>query len=694
MGKRNESLESPVGDLKGVGPKISQAFARRAINTIRDLIFFLPSRYEDRREVRAIGELGEGEKALVVARVLTRGSLSFRRARTTGYQVVVEDGTGMIALKWFHRPPHFLKNSVVKGSLVLVSGKVSSFGSQIQMVHPDVIPLDSEGEAEEHKAIVPIYPEIEGVKQGALKGLMRRAFEDWGDSIESIIPGEVESSRGLVTLREAVRGLHFPTRLISPEEVSRAMGRLIVEEFFFFQTAMLMMREETKGGSGVGIGARAGLYEKAVKDLPFELTAAQKRVMGEIEGDMKDGRPMNRLLQGDVGSGKTVLAILASCIAIGNGFQVAFMAPTEILAEQHYLTVHRFFEASGVPLLYLRGDMGRERKEAVGKIGSGEASIVIGTHALIGKDVAFRKLGLVVVDEQHRFGVAERRALKQKGLMPHVLVMSATPIPRTLSLTIHGDLDVSVLDELPGGRRRVVTQVLSDSTRSEVYRMIEDELTKGHQAFVVYPLVDESEKMELPDAVGMATEMRAVFPGRRIGLLHGRMKAEEKEGVMSSFKAGDIDLLVCTTVIEVGIDAPNATLIVIERAERFGLSQLHQLRGRVGRSVFPSKCLLLTTGKRTEQATRRLKIMEKTNDGFVIAEEDLKIRGPGEMMGVRQSGVPGFRVGDLARDGELMLLAREMAREAMERWRPEEADRVRAFITKAWAHGVRMFDVA
>jgi ATP-dependent DNA helicase RecG len=695
MGKRNKGLGGPVDDLKGVGPKVSAALRGRGIRTVEDIIFFLPLRYEDRREVREIAAVKEGEQALVAATVIGAGSLFFRNARKRGYELIVEDGTGTMSLKWFHRVPASLREAYARGAMLLASGKVSRFGDRFQILHPDVILLKSEDETDSHKVIVPVYPEIEGIKQGTLRKLMKQVFKDYGDDVQSLIPEEVERAYDVLPYREACLGVHFPAGGDSPAITGDSCrDRLVLEEFFAFQMAVTARKDEMAGGRGLSFKTEPLLMKRVIGGLPFGLTPAQERVMGEIKRDMGGERPMNRLLQGDVGCGKTILAVLASCIAVANGCQAAFMAPTEILAEQHYLTVHRIFENLDIPLVYLRGDMGKERRGALEHVESGKASVVIGTHALMRKDVVFRKLGLVVVDEQHRFGVLQRQTLREKGAMPHVLVMSATPIPRTLSMVLHGDLDVSVIDAMPEGRRRIETILFPDSHRAEVYQLIEDELSKGHQAYVVYPLIDESEKLDLPGAGALASDLKPVFPGRRIELLHGRMKAEEKEHIMSLFKAKEIDVLVCTTVIEVGIDVPNATLMAVCHAERFGLSQLHQLRGRVGRSSLPSKCLLLTAPERTEQATRRLRAMEKHHDGFVIAEEDLKIRGPGEMLGVRQSGLPGFRTGDLRRDGEIMTLARRIAVEARDTWERNDFARVRDLVLDRRSGYLSLIDVA
>ncbi|MBA4419221.1 MAG: DNA helicase RecG [Syntrophus sp. (in: bacteria)] len=681
MGKRNKSLNESVECLKGVGPKILASLEKRGIRTIGDLFFFLPLRYEDKRRICRIDEAREGEKAVIVAKVASSRPVFYRNARKKAYEAIVEDDTGSMTLKWFYWPPRYLKGLLRKGNVLLISGDTDRFGDLLQIVHPEVTLLSDEGEAETHKAVIPVYPEIEGIKQGTIRNLLSRAFQDYEHHVESLIPEELGGRHGLVSFRNACRAFHFPDNDAFETTVSHEyLERLILEEFFLFQTVMLIKRREIRKEQGMPC-RRGGLFSGVLrKGLSFKLTGAQEKAIEEILKDMAGHEPMNRLLQGDVGCGKTICAVLAACNAVDSGYQVAFMAPTEILAEQHFLTVHRFFEGLGISLAYLRGNMGKERREILGNIEAGKVSVVIGTHALIQKDVVFRRLGLVIVDEQHRFGVMERKRLKHKGNMPHVLVMSATPIPRTLSLVLYGDLDVSIINAMPEGRQKIFTKIFTDDDKAKAYGILEEELDKGHQAFIVYPLVEESDKMELLNARGMAVHLKSVFPGRRIGLLHGRMRADEKERVMSAFKERKIDLLVCTTVIEVGIDIPNATLIIIEHAERFGLSQLHQLRGRVGRSIYPSKCLLVASAKRTDQAARRLKAMEKTADGFMIAEKDMEIRGPGEMLGVRQSGIPDFRVGDVRRDGEIMIRARKIAREALDIWQEDDINEIKGLL--------------
>ena len=731
MEKEKDQLNTPVEAIKGIGPKIAGIFKKRGIETVEDLLYFLPFRYEDRRNVCSINEVKEGERASVLGTVAAYKSLFFRHSRKKAFEAIIEDGTGTLSIKWFQWNKYYLKNICKKGNLLLLSGEVKRFGAQLQMVHPDVTLIGHEDEVKNHKTVMPVYSEIEGIKQGVLRNIIKEAFEQHGGHIQSVVPESVEKSHGLIPLREAFRCLHFPEENFSNIEYRISnIERLVFEEYFLFQSALLMKKREIKQGKGVCFKTDGVFYRRFKDGLPFELTDAQDRVVRGIEHDMGLDEPMNRLLQGDVGCGKTVCAVLASCIAIDNGFQVAFMAPTEILAEQHYLSVHRFFDGLGVSVAFLRGNMGKERKGILEHIRDGETSVIVGTHALIQKDVMFRRLGLVIIDEQHRFGVIQRKVLKGRGqgeenrvqgfkgseaakaapdgfklntqnsklktdFLPDTLVMTATPIPRTLSMAIYGDLDVSVIDELPKGRQKIVTKVFLEQNKPIVYRMMEEVLEKGRQIFIVYPLVEESDKSELLNAKDMAAHFhKTVFPSRKIGLLHGRMKPEEKEKVMGRFKNNEIDILVCTTVIEVGIDVPNAAMIVIEHAERFGLSQLHQLRGRVGRGIHASKCILITSTKRTDTATKRLKVMESSSDGFKIAEEDMKMRGPGEMLGSRQSGIPDFRVGDIVRDVNIMIHAREIADEAMGKMTVHELNRIKEKAKERWKDKIHLVDVA
>jgi ATP-dependent DNA helicase RecG len=689
MGKREMSfrqIKTPVSQLKGVGPKITQSMEEKGIATVEDLLYFLPLRYMDRRTIHAVADLAEGGRGNIIATVTAYRSLFFRHARKKGYEVVVEDETGVISLKWFQWSPSYLKSICKKGNILFLSGQVSRFGEKLQMIHPDIAILEDGDEGNEFRKIIPFYSPMDGVKQGIIRKLIEGALDLYGEGAKSIFPESLEQRHELVPLPRAFQHIHSPEEDWYKEGPRhRYVERLILEEYMLFQSALWMNRTERKREEGIPFYLQGTFYRKFTDTLPFLLTDAQKRVIHEIESDMGSAEPMNRLIQGDVGSGKTICAVIASCVAIDNGYQVAFMAPTEILAEQHYLSIHRFFEALDIPIAFLRGNMGKDRKAVLDRIGSGNIAVVVGTHAIIQKDVAFHNLGLVVIDEQHRFGVLQRRWLIEKGLVPDVLMMTATPIPRTLSMVVYGDLDVSVIDEMPKGRQGIKTKVFLEDDKARVYEMIEKEIKDGHQVFIVYPLVEESDKMDLLDATKMASYFqKSIFSQYRVGLLHGNMKAEEKEEIMTRFKDRMIDILVCTTVIEVGIDVPNATMIVIEHAERFGLSQLHQLRGRVGRGVHASKCLLVTSSRRTELATKRLRIMEKTTDGFKIAEEDMLIRGVGDMLGTRQSGIPRFRVGDIIRDMDLMLRARNICGESLPKLKTADVKKIREAIRDNW----------
>jgi len=697
MEKQNTLITTSIDALKGIGPKNVIKFKRKGIRTLEDLFYFIPIRYEDKRFIKKIGDVREGEKAIFVARVVTSRSLFFRHARKKAYEIIVQDETGTISVILFQWNRAYIKKIAKKGNSLFLSGQVTRFRDRLQMVHPEIVPLDSPEEMNEYTAIVPVYSEIEGVKQGTVRNLIQQLLNDYGRYLQSVIPEKVEKKYNLPGLYETLSQIHFPDEEL-PENALRHpyIERLILEEYATFQIGLQIKRLEHKKERGIKFQTGGPYYRKLMESLPFTLTPAQVHVISEIEKDMDGKEPMHRLLQGDVGCGKTICAIIASCITIDSGYQVAFMAPTEILAEQHYLTVHRTLEWLGIPVVLLRGTMGKEREKILSKIQDGEYPVVIGTHALIQEDVIFKKLGLVIIDEQHRFGVIQRKHLRDKGvILPHVLVMTATPIPRTLSMVVYGDLDVSIIDELPPGRQKVATFVFLDKEREKAYQMIREEVSRGHQAFIVYPLIEESEKVDLLNAKERAAFLKeSVFPKYRIGLLHGRMRAEEKEFIMSQFKNRDIDILVCTTVIEVGIDIPNATIIAIENAERFGLSQLHQLRGRVGRGLFPSKCILIASSRKTDRATKRIKVMEKEIDGFAIAEEDMKIRGPGELFGVRQSGMPRFRIGDIVRDGDIMMSARRIAQEIIEQTSETDRAMIKDMIRIRWKETLHFSDIA
>lgn len=653
---------TPVASLKGVGPVIAEKLARKGIETVEQLLYFVPVRWVNRGALRKISDLKAGEDVSVVGRVDSYRSLFFRHHRKKGYEVVVADDTGHLSLKWFQWTAGYLKQICHKGTVLFISGRVGQFGEFLQIVHPIVTVLSEDETPDSARTVLPVYSQLEGIRHGTVRNIMEEAVRVFNTRPFGILPPREEERQSLVPFVEAVSCAHGLDGWLDEERSAASVRRMILEEYLQFQATLMAKKRKAHGEKGIAFKTESPTLRRFLDGLPFGLTAGQERVIGEITADMGRGVPMNRLLQGDVGSGKTVCAVAGACVAVDSGFQVAFMAPTEILAEQHYLNVHRWFGDLGIPVVLLKGNMGRQRREALQEIRGGAVPVVIGTHAIIQSDVAFHRLGFVIIDEQHRFGVDQRKRLRAKSLSPDVLNMSATPIPRTLSMVIYGDLDVSVIDTMPGGRQPVKTLVLPEDKRENVKAMVEKELNADRGVFVVYPLIEESETPGMRNATRMAEHLqRSVFPDHRVGLLHGRLNTKDKESIMERFRQKKIDILVCTTVIEVGIDVPHATMIVIENAERFGLSQLHQLRGRVGRGSGPASCILLTSSSRTNIASKRLKIMERTGDGFAIAEEDLRIRGVGDMLGVRQSGMPPFRIGDIVRDIDIMTRARSIA---------------------------------
>jgi ATP-dependent DNA helicase RecG len=663
-----EVLRRPMQFVKGVGPKISQLLKKKGIDTIEDALYNLPIRYEDRRQIRRIADLTTGARCVGYAEVITAGEVVYPKSRRRVYEAVLGDGSGFIIAKWFQGIP-YIKGRLKKGDRVIFCGDIRGYRAQKEIYHPDLEWLEgTEGDSLHFGRIVPVYSETEGLYQRRIRGIMHQVVQHAARKVTSPIPPQVSARCNLMPLAEALCEVHFPQAYLDIERLNLKTSpphqRLAFEEFFFLELGMALRRRGIAEQEGITFQiAKTPTAEKLLERLPFTLTKAQEQVIAEIKGDMAKPHPMNRLLQGDVGSGKTAVALVASLIAIDNGFQAALMAPTEILAEQHFLNLREWLRGSDVRLILLTGrSKGKERDELYQSIAEGTAQLVVGTHALIQEAVSFKRLGLGVVDEQHRFGVMQRARLKRKGAVPDLLVMTATPIPRTLAMTLYGDMEVSVLDELPPGRGAITTRVYREKERAAVYRLVEEEIAKGRQAYVVYPLVEESEQMDLRDATQGARRLqREVFPGYRVGLIHGRMKGEEKEEVMGAFREGAIQILVATTVIEVGIDCPNVTAMVVEHAERFGLSQLHQLRGRIGRGAHPSTCLLVAAPRLGKEAWRRLKVMEETRDGFRIAEEDLAIRGPGEFLGVRQWGLPDLRVANLIRDVRLLQQARQEA---------------------------------
>jgi len=746
-------LTTPVQYVKGVGPKLAEILATKGIATVGELLHYLPFRYEDRLNPRGIGELRAGEMASVIAEV--RNSGLFRTRRMPIFQLTV--GQGRTRLKCLFFNATYLQDKFKPGQLISLYGKVEQDrGGGLQIIQPQFEVLgDASGDGADDKAstslevgrIVPIY---ESAGQGRVtarwfRRVIRTALEDLTPDIAETIPAAVRGRLALVSLRQALWKVHWPEAAESFEALQSARTaahiRLIFEELFFTELRLEMKKRQLKAETGISFQLDDRVREAIKKILPFHPTTAQKKVLKEIADDMQKPSPMRRLLQGDVGSGKTIVSFQAAIIAIENGYQVALMAPTEILAQQHYFSARRILENAGYRIVLLTGSLENDRKREIRRhIAQGNAQLVIGTHALLEEKVEFAKPGLVIVDEQHRFGVLQRLKLMRKsgeigktsrasldrtgeGARPHiepshlqpphlesspmsaspfaepdVLVMTATPIPRTLALTLYGDLDLSVLDELPPGRTPIVTRKVSDERSPEVWDFVRKQVAKGHQVYVVYPIIAESEESELKAAIKMYRELSGkIFSDLKVGLLHGRLDAELKDQVMRRFQSGELQILVATTVIEVGVDVPNATVMVIEHAERFGLAQLHQLRGRIGRGAAKSYCILMTGGKVTEEGERRLDAMVRTNDGFQIAELDLELRGPGEFFGTRQAGIPNFQVANLIRDRQLLELAKREAAAVMAGPNDEitevEISRALVALRMRWQHTYGLVEV-
>jgi ATP-dependent DNA helicase RecG len=687
--------------VKGIGPKLAELLAAKGIQTLDDLLHYLPFRYEDRLNPRGISELRAGEMATVIAEVRTSGL--FRTRRMPIFQMTAGQGRTRLKCIWFNAT--YLRDKFKPGQIVALYGKVEQDyrGGELQLTQPQFEIIgeaaeDGSADSAEQKLaasleigrIVPIY---ESAGQGRLtsrwfRRIIHTALENLPPDLPDPIPAAVRSHLSLIPPREALQKVHWPDAGESIDDLlssrTPAHLRLIFEELFFVELGLELKRREQKAQTGIAFQLDDRARAAIKKILPFHPTAAQKRVLKEIATDMGKPFPMRRLLQGDVGSGKTIVAFEAAIIAMENGYQVALMAPTEILAQQHYFSARRILESAGYRVVLLTGSMEDDRKRQTRRhIAQGNAQLVIGTHALIEQKVEFDKLGMVIVDEQHRFGVLQRFKLMKKtkddrvvtgaspgtaeqssaaSPEPDVLVMTATPIPRTLALTLYGDLDVSVIDEMPPGRTPIITRCVSDERSPEVWDFVRKQAAAGHQTYVVYPVIEENEETELKAAMKMYKELsQKIFPDLRVGVLHGRMEPDLKEQVMRVFQKGEMDILVATTVIEVGVDVANATMMVIEHAERFGLAQLHQLRGRIGRGAAKSYCVLMTGGKVSEDGERRLDAMVRTSDGFQIAELDLELRGPGEFFGTRQAGMPSFQVANLIRDRQLLEAAKREA---------------------------------
>lgn len=638
--------------------------------TVEDLIHYLPMRYEDRSNLQQIRDLKNEQFATIEAQIRVAGTYPVKGGRLRIFEISAVDATGQIRAFWWNQG--FLQKTFVQGRRVLLYGKWKrNRRGFFEVENPDYeFTADDEDSDPIHTGRrVPVYRKLGEIRTKQLRSIMHHVLARLDlRQLRELIPSEVVARNKLVSRAEAIAQVHFPSAdepLDSYNNFrSPAHTRLIFEEFLWLSLAMGLRREGREHApKGTTIEINDHIRDVVRAILPFKPTGAQKRVLREIVTDMSGPRPMNRLLQGDVGSGKTIVAVQAAVVAIENGYQAALMAPTEILAEQHAKNIKQLLQSSGHSVELLTGSLSASRKRTLrNDIDEGRVDFAVGTHALIQEGVRFQKLGLVIIDEQHRFGVMQRGELMKRGYNPDVLVMSATPIPRSLVMSVYGDLDLSVIDEMPPGRKPVVTRVRGEEARNKIYKFLDTRVREGDQVYIVYPLVEESEKLDLLNATQMAEHLQTeVFPKLHVGLIHGRMKQDEKDRVMAEFRRGEIQMLVATTVIEVGVDVPNASVMVIEHADRFGLSQLHQLRGRVGRGHEQAYCILLAGDKRSIEARERLAIMEETNDGFKIAEKDLEIRGPGEVMGVRQSGLPEFKVANIVRDRELLELARREA---------------------------------
>jgi ATP-dependent DNA helicase RecG len=670
----SEYLQTPLQFLKGVGPRRAADLQRVGLSTIEDLLYRFPIRYEDRGHLQPIATLKPGQHVAITGRIQSSRLRTTRRPGFKIFEALVGDATGSIVAVWMNQS--FLQDILRRDVHVVLFGAVEARPG-LQLLNPDYEVIDSgesdNGEADEGATvhtgrIVPVYEKAGAMTPKMQRRLVHDVLSQMPADIPDPFPNEVRQRQDLPARRTALLEAHFPPSGTAAEQLNRfrtsAQVRLIFEEFFLFQLGvMLRKRAALREAKPRVVHVDDRIRESARSVMPFRLTEGQKQALKEIVEDMQRPTPMNRLLQGDVGAGKTIVALLAAVVAMENGLQVAFMAPTEILAEQHFLSLRKVLEKTRFHVELITGaTTGLRRRDLLARLAAGDIHLVIGTHALVQGGVNFRALGLAVIDEQHRFGVVQRAILRAKGPMPDVLVMTATPIPRTLALTVYGDLDVSVIRDLPPGRRAILTAVKPESRREQVYEAVKAQLEEGRQAYVVYPLIEESEKVDLRAATEMADHLaQEVFPAFRVALLHGRMKQDAKDRVMRAFAAGDIQVLVATTVIEVGIDVPNATVMVIEHAERFGLSQLHQLRGRVGRGTHQSQCILLYQYPISDLGKERLKALADTTDGFTIAERDLQLRGPGDFFGTRQSGLPTLRTGDLVRDHSIMERARDEA---------------------------------
>ena len=656
-------LNTPVQYLKGIGPKRSAYLNRIGVSTIGDLLTLVPRRYLDYSNLAKISELKVGDAVTIVGQIIAR---DVKKTRSRGEVIIlaVSDSTGLLTCRWFNRPD--LKKKFRVGDLVIFSGEVSFYYGK-QMVNPNyqIVDPDKDEMPMYAGSIIPIYPLTEGLNLWHLRRSIMRAIECCLDTVSETLPGYILKKHNLLSNVEAIQRLHFPETI---EDANRARDRFVYEEIFFFELALALRRALVKGDNrGISLKEKGSLTQKFRDRLPFQLTKAQLKVIDEIRSDMARDQTMYRLLQGDVGSGKTVVAIYSSLIAVENGFQVALMAPTEILAEQHYQTYLDLLSSLGVDTALLTSSVTRaKRAEIIGLLNQGKIKIIFGTHALIEEKVDFLRLGLVVVDEQHRFGVVQRALLSEKGDSPDFLVISATPIPRTLALTLYGDLDISQLDEKPPGRKEVKSIVVEPKRRKEIFQFIAQKIGENNQVFYICPLIQDSDRVALKSVEKAMDEISRIFVERRIEIIHGRIPAKDRRRIMDDFRKGKIDILVATTVVEVGVDVPSANIMVIEHPERFGIAQLHQLRGRIGRGDAQAYCILLLPDNYAPEWKRRAEIFAATTDGFELARKDLEIRGPGELLGKRQHGLPDLKITDINRDAPLLYKARRDAFQIVE----------------------------